>query len=64
MSAVAELKRDLLELHREYDGLTRMVEAKHEELDLIQADVRRANAELEKIRSEIKRIKQHFGVQP
>jgi len=40
----------------------RLYEAKHEELDLIVADIRHETARLEKIRSEIKRIKQHFGV--
>jgi hypothetical protein len=63
MSATAELKRDLLDLQGEYDKLTRMVEAKNEELDLISADIRRETARLEKIRAEIKRIKNHFGVQ-
>jgi hypothetical protein len=63
MSATAELKRDTLALQHEYDKLKRMYEAKHEELDLIVADIRRETARLEKIRAEIKRIKAHFGVQ-
>jgi len=63
MSAVADLKRDTLEQQHQLDRLTRMVEAKHEELDLINADIRRETARLEKIRAEIKRIKSHFGVQ-
>ena len=63
MSAAAELKRDLLDLQGQYDQLNRLYEAKHEELDLINADIRRETARLEKIRAEIKRIKSHFGVQ-
>jgi hypothetical protein len=63
MSAAAELKRDTLALQHEYDSLNRLFEAKHEELDLIHADIRRETARLEKIRAEIKRIKAHFGVQ-
>jgi hypothetical protein len=63
MSATAQLKQDILSLQGDYDRLTRMVDAKHEELDLVVADIRRETARLEKIRAEIKRIKSHFGVQ-
>jgi hypothetical protein len=65
MSAVAaQLKHDILELQHQHDRLARLVEAKHQELDEIDGEIRRENDRLEKIRSEIKRIKQHFGVQP
>jgi hypothetical protein len=63
MSATAQLKQDILALQGDYDRLTRMVEAKHEEFDLIVADIRSETARLEKIRAELKQIKAHFGVQ-
>jgi hypothetical protein len=63
MSAAAELKQDVLELQHQYDRLTRLVEAKSEELDLVNSEIGRETAKLEKIRAEIKKIKAHFGVQ-
>jgi hypothetical protein len=62
MSATAELRRDILSLQGDYDHLTRLVEAKQEELDLINTDIGRETAKLSKIRAEIARIKSHFGV--
>jgi hypothetical protein len=62
MSATAQLKQDILSLQGDYDHLRRMVEAKQEEFDQINADVRRANAVLAKIKAEIATIKSHFGV--
>jgi hypothetical protein len=62
MSAVAALKHDILELQHQHDRLARLVEAKHQELDEIDGEIRRSRAMLDKIRSEIKRIKQQVGV--
>ena len=67
MSATAELKGlrgEVLDLQHQFDRLTRLVDAKHDELDQAIAKVRREEARLEKIRSEIKRICAHFGVSP
>jgi len=64
MSALTQLKSEVLDLQHQLDRLTRLADAKHEELDQIDADIHREKAKLEKIRAEIARIKAHFGVSP
>ena len=65
MSATAELKGlrgEVLDQQHQLDRLTRLVDAKHDELDEVNAKVARAEAKLANIRSEIAKIKAHYGV--
>ena len=65
MSATAEirgLKGEVVDLQHQLDWVTRLVDAKHDELDQLNAKVARAEARLANIKSEIQKIKAHYGV--
>ena len=64
MSAMAELRGEVLDLQHQLDRLTRLVDAKHDELDEARAKVAQAEAKLANIRGEIAKIKSHYGVSP